>query len=118
MTKQARPNTTVSPVDALASFGFAAPAEMEAMMTQYSEWLDDLGRVQKESIDFVRARLARDAEAAARMAACKTPTDLFEWQISYTKDAVEDYLRQGQKLGELFMQATNGHASERAGKGA
>ena len=106
MTKHAQPQSTITPSGAVV-FGFD-PANLESVMQQYTTWLEELGRVQQESLEFMRARLARDAEAAARMAECKTPADLMQWQISYTKDTVEDYMRQGQKITTLLMQSTNG----------
>jgi hypothetical protein len=107
MTKQAQSHTTVAPIGA-AMFGVNTPADIDSVVNHYAAWLEDLGRVQQESLEFVRARLERDAEAATRMVACKTPAELMEWQISFTKDAVEDYMRQGQRITSLLMQSTNG----------
>jgi hypothetical protein len=108
MTKQAQPQTPVVPTNA-QMFAFDA-ASIESVMQQYTAWMEDIGRVQQESLEFVRSRLERDAQAAARMAECKTPAELMEWQISFTKDAVEDYVRQGQKITSLLMHA-NGLAT-------
>ena len=110
MTKQR--THTQTPVDTpFAAFG--APANVESMMNQYTTWLGELGRVQQESIEFMRARLTRDMEAAARLAACKTPTEMFECQLTFTKDAVEDYVRQGQKITSLLMYPGNGGNGQR-----
>lgn len=111
MTKQTRQAATQA--DALFP-GLNAPADVETMMNQYSTWLEDLGRVQQESIAFVRTRLTRDAEAATRFAACQTPTELIECQLSFTKDAVEDYVRQGQKITSLLMHTGNGRGQRSA----
>jgi hypothetical protein len=117
MTKQAQPRAAEASADAFPMFAFTAPADIESLMSRYSAWLEDLGRVQQESLDFLRERLTRDAEAAARMADCKTPADLFEWQFGYTKEAVEDYVRQGRKITALLMQS-NGNGPEGRGKSA
>lgn len=108
MTKQAQSRDADVSAAAFPAFGMTPPADLETMMTQYSTWLEDLGRVQQESIDFIRVRLARDAEAAARIVECRTPADLVEWQLGYTKEAVEDYVRQGQKITALLMQPNGG----------
>jgi hypothetical protein len=116
MTKQARTQTEAR-ADALFP-GFGTTADVESMMTQYTTWLEDMGRVQQESIEFVRARLARDAEAAARLAACKTPTEMLECQLSFTKDAVEDYVRQGQRITSLLMHSGNGRSGRNGQRAA
>jgi hypothetical protein len=105
MTKQAQHRAADAAAGAYPTFAFAQSADVETMVSRYSAWLEDLGRVQQESLDFLRTRLSRDAEAAAQMASCKTPAELIEWQLGYTKDAVEDYVRQGRRITALLMQS-------------
>lgn len=105
MSKQPAARTTLS-AD-VPTWGFSAPVDMESMMYQYSAWLEDWNRVQQESLEFVRVRLERDAQAAAQVAACTTPAEFVEWQMSFARDTVEDYLRQGQKMTEMLMQSAN-----------
>ena len=74
-------------------------------MKVWSQWLDDWSLAQQESLQFLRDRMARDVEATTRIAACKTPTEIFELQFRHTCDAVADYVSETQKLATLMSRA-------------
>jgi hypothetical protein len=78
---------------------------MDSAMKLWSQWLNDCTSAQQESLQFLRDRVSRDLEAATRIAACKSPTEVFELQFRHTCDAVADYTTETQKLATLLGRA-------------
>ena len=67
----------------------------------YSAWLKDCGRLQDESLRFLGARVSSQFQAAAALAACKTPAEALGLQMQYANATVSDYMIEGKKMVEL-----------------
>jgi hypothetical protein len=74
---------------------------IDSAVKTYTVWLSDCGRVQDESLRFLRARLSEQLQAAAHFAACKSPTEAFDLQVEYAGNAVSEFLVEGKKMLEL-----------------
>lgn len=75
----------------------------------YRTWCEVAGEIQSHTRQFLNNRLAKDQAAIADFVQCKTPIEVFNAQIAYARDAVADYVDEGQKVIAYFgNKATEG----------
>ena len=103
MTRQTEASSSIP--TSMNAMWTANSDSVDSAMKVWSQWLDDWSLAQQESLQFLRDRMARDVEATTRIAACKTPTEVFELQFRHTCDAVADYVSETQKLATLMSRA-------------
>jgi hypothetical protein len=92
---------SVASFPAVQAFWSLGGPSMDAAVKTYTAWLGDLRRVQDESLRFLNARLSKDCQVAARLAACNNPTEAFDLQIEYAGNAVSEFMTEGKKMFEL-----------------
>ena len=73
-------------------------ASLTSTVDSYNAWLANLGRVQDESVRFLRTRMSVDLQAASDMAACKTPTEMLDRQIEYVGAAFSAFMDESKKM--------------------
>ena len=84
-----------------------------APVKNYTAWLSDFSRLQNETLRFLNARLSEDYQAAAHLAACKSPTEAFDFQVEYAGKVVSEFMAEGKKMIELCGQlATSGEPKQ------
>jgi hypothetical protein len=70
--------------------------------TTYRAWLETVGQMQTETIQFLNIRIAKNAALLARLGQCRTPADVFNVQADYASHAFIDFVNEGQKVAARF----------------
>lgn len=70
----------------------------------YRVWLETVGQMQSETIQFLNGRLAKDAALVARLGHCRTPAEIFNAQVDYASHMFADLVSEGQKVAARFEQ--------------
>jgi len=95
---------------------------VEYVEKAYRAWLEAASEMQSEALDFLNARLTKDAAMMARFGRCKTPVEAFNLQAEYAGSTFVDLVNEGQKIAEHFGKAAAkgffGEAAEEASRGA
>lgn len=68
----------------------------------YRAWLDGIGRVQDETVQFLKDRADEDFAIVGTFVRCTTVTEAVDVQMQYTAKALSDFVTEGQKLGAIF----------------
>ena len=103
MTKEAEASSSVP--DAMKAMWGMNSDSIDSAMKTWSQWLSDWSLAQQESLQFLKGRMSRDIEAVTRIAACASPTEVFDLQFRHTCNAVADYITETQKLVALLSRA-------------
>ena len=64
----------------------------------YRAWFDGATRLQTEATTFWNGRLAKDMAALTTLGRCTDPTQAFETQMRYAREAMTDYYEEGQRM--------------------
>ncbi len=83
------------PADVMSPTAFTAAADINAKL--YAGLVD----LNKECADFVNRRLMADFELPQKLAACKTPLDMFTIYSEFYRVAFDDYQQGFAKLTEI-----------------
>ena len=75
---------------------------MDSAIKDYTTWLSDFSRLQNETLRFLSLRLSEDYQAAAQLAACKSPTEVFDLQVEYAGKVVSEFMTEGKRMLELY----------------
>ena len=75
-------------------FGYAEKA--------YRAWFETARRMQYDAMEFVRHRLEEDAEAVTDLGKCRTAVEAFNVQFEYARNALADFVGEGQKLAKML----------------
>lgn len=73
--------------------------------------LDRLGAWQAETTRFVAKRLEEDLASQRELAACRTPTEAMEVCGAFTRRAVQDYMEEAAKVGDIASAITRACAA-------
>lgn len=71
----------------------------------YRVWLETVGQMQSETIQFLNNRIAKDAALMSRLGQCRTPVEVFNVQIDYASHALADCVNEGQKVAARLEKA-------------
>jgi len=77
---------------------------IEVAMETYSAWLNRARRVPDEAFRFAKVRLAKDLQAAARLALSRNPAEALALQAQIVSSLAADYLAESQTILELIGQ--------------
>lgn len=72
-------------------------------------WLDDLVRMQRETLRYLHRRVERELDAVAYAVSCRHPIELLDLQLAYASQALADSVALGLHLTALV----NGSARRR-----
>ena len=101
MSKQMESNSLAAFPPAVQAFWSSGAPSVDLAVKNYTAWLSDFGRLQNETLRFLNVRLAEDYQAAAHLAACKSPTEAFDLQVEYAGKVVSEFMAEGKKMLEL-----------------
>ena len=90
MSKQTLPHFSDPVSPAFEAVWNSAGPSLDKAMNAYAAWLSDFTRLQSETLRVLNARLSEDCEAAARLAACKSPTEAPDFQVEYAGRVVSE----------------------------
>jgi hypothetical protein len=74
--------------------------------TAYRAWLDGATRMQTEAAAFWNDRLGKDVEALGALSKCTNPGEAFEIEMRYARDAMADYVTEGQRMMRMMTDVT------------
>jgi hypothetical protein len=72
---------------------------MDACLSTASEW-------QREMMDFIANRLAKDGDMIREMMDCKNPADMMEKNAHWVREAAEDYSAEATKMLAIYTKCT------------
>src|SRR6187399_802994 len=73
-------------------------ASLTSTADSCTAWLENLARVQDESMRFLSTRMSADVQAASDLAACKSPTEMLDVQIAYMGAAFSAFMDESKKM--------------------
>jgi len=79
-------------------FGYAERA--------YRAWVETAGRIQGDTMEFVRNRLEKDAAAVAELGRCRNAVQAFNVQFAYARDAFADFVGESTRMATLLGDVT------------
>jgi hypothetical protein len=74
------------------------------------------GEFQKEWLRFVGERIEKDMAYSSKLFNCRNPGDFFQAQLDFCNCFMDDYLKEGRKVGDMVNSATK-EAQERLEQG-
>ena len=102
MSKQMESNSLAAFPPAVQAFWNSGAPSVDSAIKDYTTWLSDFSRLQNETLRFLNLRLSEDYQAAAQLAACKSPTEAFDLQVEYAGKVVSEFMTEGKKILELY----------------
>jgi hypothetical protein len=109
MSKQIESNSLAAFPPAVQAFWNCGAPSVDSAVKNYTAWVSDFSRLQNEALRFLNVRLSEDYQAAAHLAACKGPTEAFDFQVEYAGKVVSELMTESKKMIELCGQlATSG----------
>lgn len=97
-----------SGIEGLSEFGKESASTVSVA---FSEWLGNYGRVQQETIRFMRDRFLKDFDMLAQFALCKKPEEFLQLQTKFLSEMLSDYAAESAKTVALLGNAIPGGAS-------
>ena len=109
MSKQMESNSLAAFPPAVQAFWNCGVPSVDTAVRNYTAWLGDFSRLQNETLRFLSLRLFEDHQAAAQIAASKSPTEAFDLQVENAGKVVAEFMAEGKTMLELCGQlATSG----------
>jgi hypothetical protein len=85
----------------------AAPfAALQPMTDAYVAFWKQAGEFQKEWLRFMSERIEKDMAHSSKLLNCRNPGDFFQAQLEFCNCFMDDYLKEGRKVGDLVSSAT------------
>jgi len=78
------------------------PQSIEAVTKTYRAWFSQANRMRDETIRFAQERFSKELEAAAQLARCTDPSEVFAVQAEFANKMAADYFAESQKIVELI----------------
>ena len=101
MSKQMESNSLAAFPPVVQAFWNSGAPSVDSAVKNYIAWLSDFSRLQNETLRFLNVRLSEDYQAAAQLAACKSPTEAFDLQVEYAGKVLAEFMAEGQKMLDL-----------------
>ena len=72
-------------------------------MSMTSQMMEDLSQVNNSLVSLAQTSWRHTQEAADEMRLCQSPKDMIDIQIKVGRQAVDEYMDEAKKLGDLVM---------------
>jgi competence ComEA-like helix-hairpin-helix protein/phasin family protein len=90
--------------DELASQGTAG---LDAMAASGRALFDTMQELHREWLSFAQAQFSESIEAGRKLARCRSPNDLLELQMRYTRSSADRALTEATKLAQLYVRVAS-----------
>ena len=81
-------------------------AAMQPMADAYMAFWKQASELQKEWLRFMSERIEKDMAYSGKLLNCKNPGDVLQAQLDFCSGFMDDYLKEGRKVGDLVNSAT------------
>ena len=99
--KHAAEAKTVNPFDVRALWGIDGAMPVYGG-DAYRTWFDGMTKWQAEAGAFWNQRLRKDVAALTMLGQCRDPAQAMEAQMRFARDAMADYMAEGERMMRLF----------------
>jgi hypothetical protein len=88
------------------SLGAVPFTALQPMADAYVAFWKQASEFQKEMLRFMSERMEKDVAHSSKLLNCKNPGDFLQAQLEFCNCFMDDYLKEGRKVGDIVSTAT------------
>ena len=91
----------------LGSFWAIDDASLTCAESAYRSWLDASEQIQRQAIEYMSRRFAKDSVMLGNIAKCGSAIEIMNLQSGYAREAFDDFIENGSRIATLVEGAVS-----------